>query len=45
MQATATMTGAAFDALPYEKEIRQELFDGECIEMPSTTIAHQNRSS
>ena len=40
MQAVATMTGAAFDALPGE-DLRLELLEGECVEMSSTTPEHQ----
>ena len=34
------MTGAAFDALPAE-DCRLELIEGECVEMSSSTPAHQ----
>ena len=35
------MTGAQFDALPYEEGRRWELLDGELIEVPSPTPRHQ----
>ena len=35
------MTGAQFDALPYEEGRRWELLDGELIEVPSPTPEHQ----
>jgi len=41
MATTATMAGAQFDALPYEEGRKWELFDGELIEVPSTTPEHQ----
>jgi Uma2 family endonuclease len=42
MQATLSITGAAFDELPYDGEKRQELLEGECVEIPSTTPEHQD---
>ena len=41
MATIATMSGAQFDALPYEEGRRWELFDGELIEVPSPTPKHQ----
>lgn len=41
MAATATLTGAQFDALPYEEGRLWELVDGELIPMPSPTPQHQ----
>src|SRR5438552_7401996 len=41
MATTATMTGAQFDALPYEKGRRLELIHGELIPVPSPTWWHQ----
>jgi Uma2 family endonuclease len=41
MATTAIMTGAQFDALPYEEGRLWELVDGELIPMPSTTLEHQ----
>jgi len=41
MAATTSMTGAQFDALPYEEGRRWELLDGELIEVPSPTPKHQ----
>jgi Uma2 family endonuclease len=41
MATTATMSGAAFDQLPYEKDRKQELIEGELIEVPSPTPEHQ----
>ena len=38
---TTTMTGAQFDALPYEEGRRWELLAGGLIEMPSPTPRHQ----
>jgi Uma2 family endonuclease len=35
------MTGAQFDALPYDEGRRWELLDGELIEVPSPTPRHQ----
>lgn len=41
MATTATMTGAQFDALPYEEGRRWELINGELISVPSPTWRHQ----
>jgi Uma2 family endonuclease len=41
MATTAIMTGAQFDALPYEEGRLWELVDGELIPMPSPTPEHQ----
>jgi Uma2 family endonuclease len=41
MATTATLTGAQFDALPYEEGRLWELLDGELIPMPSKTLEHQ----
>ncbi len=41
MATTTYMTGAQFDALPYEEGRRWELLDGELIEVPSPTPEHQ----
>jgi Uma2 family endonuclease len=41
MATTAVMTGAQFDALPYEEGRRWELVDGELISVSSTTLKHQ----
>ena len=41
MATTATLTGAQFDALPYEEGRLWELVDGELIPMPSPTGEHQ----
>jgi Uma2 family endonuclease len=41
MATTATMTGAQFDALPYEEGRRWELVGAELIAMPSPTPEHQ----
>jgi len=41
MATTATMTGAQFDALPYEEGRKWELLDGELIPVPSPTLEHQ----
>ena len=35
------MSGAQFDALPYEEGLRWELLEGELIEVPSPTAEHQ----
>jgi Uma2 family endonuclease len=35
------MSGAQFDALPYEEGRRWELLEGELIEVPSPTLRHQ----
>src|SRR5581483_2046048 len=37
-----TMTGAQFDALPYEEGRRWELVNGELIPAPNPTWAHQD---
>jgi Uma2 family endonuclease len=42
MPAIATMSGAQFDALPYEEGRRWELLEGELIEVPSPTPEHQD---
>lgn len=39
--AATTMTGAQFDALPYEEGRRWELVCGELIAVPSPTLRHQ----
>ena len=41
MSTTATMTGAQFDALPYDEGRRWELLEGGLIEVPSPTFEHQ----
>jgi len=41
MPTIATMSGAQFDALPYEEGRRWELLEGELIEVPSPTPSHQ----
>jgi Uma2 family endonuclease len=41
MASTATMTGAQFDALPYEEGRRWELIEGELVEVGSPTLDHQ----
>jgi Uma2 family endonuclease len=41
MAATTAMTGAQFDALPYEEVRRWELINGELIAMPGATPRHQ----
>jgi Uma2 family endonuclease len=41
MATTATMTGAQFDALPYEEGQRWELINGELITVSSPTPRHQ----
>jgi Uma2 family endonuclease len=41
MAATATLTGAQFDALPYEEGRRWELVDGELIPVSGPTPEHQ----
>jgi Uma2 family endonuclease len=41
MATTTSMTGAQFDALPYEEGRRWELVEGELIEVPSATPEHQ----
>lgn len=40
MATLTLMTAAQFDQIPYEKGQRQELLDGELIEMPSATPEH-----
>ena len=42
MPTIATMSGAQFDALPYEEGSRWELLEGELIEVPSPTPEHQD---
>jgi Uma2 family endonuclease len=42
MPTIATMSGAQFDALPYEEGRRWELLEGELIEVPSATPRHQD---
>jgi Uma2 family endonuclease len=42
MPTIATMSGAQFDALPYEEGRRWELLEGELIEVPSPTPRHQD---
>jgi Uma2 family endonuclease len=41
MASTATMTGAQFDALPYEDGRRWELVEGELVAVSSPTLEHQ----
>jgi Uma2 family endonuclease len=41
MASTATMTGAEFDALPWEEGRRWELIEGELVEVGSPTPEHQ----
>ena len=41
MIAQATMSGAEFDALPYDEGRQWELLEGELIDMPSPTFRHQ----
>ncbi|HTS29313.1 MAG TPA: Uma2 family endonuclease [Bryobacteraceae bacterium] len=41
MATTTTMTGAAFDQLPYEEGRNLELLQGELIVVPSPTPEHQ----
>jgi len=41
MPTIATMSGAQFDALPYQEGRRWELLEGELIEVPSPTAEHQ----
>lgn len=41
MSATVTMTGAQFDALPYEEGRRWELLEGDLIKVPGPTLDHQ----
>jgi Uma2 family endonuclease len=41
MAAITTLTGAQFDALPYEEGRQWELLDGELIPVPSPTPEHQ----
>jgi Uma2 family endonuclease len=42
MATIATMTGAQFDALPYEEGRRRELLEGDLIEVSSPTPEHQD---
>lgn len=42
MAATTTITGAQFDAMPYEEGRRWELIDGELIPVFSPTPRHQD---
>jgi Uma2 family endonuclease len=42
MATTATMTGAQFDALPYQEGRRWELVGGELVEVSSPTLDHQD---
>ena len=42
MAAIAGMTGAQFDALPFQDGQRWELLFGELIEVPSPTPEHQD---
>ena len=42
MATIATMTGAQFDALPYEEGRRWELLEGDLIEVSSPTPEHQD---
>ena len=41
MIATAKLTGAEFDALPYEEGRQWELLEGDLIDVPSPTARHQ----
>jgi len=41
MIATRKMTGAEFDALPYDEGRHWELLTGDLIEVPSPTPKHQ----
>src|ERR1700691_3124291 len=41
MATNTTITGAQFDAMPYEEGRRWELVDGELISVPSPTPRHQ----
>ncbi len=41
MASTATMTGAEFDALPWEEGRRWELIEGELVEVGSATLEDQ----
>ena len=41
MATLATMSGAQFDALPYEEGRLWELLDGDLIAVPSATLKHQ----
>jgi len=41
MATATTMSGAAFDQLPYEDGRHLELLQGEMIEVPSATLEHQ----
>jgi len=45
MATTAAMTGAQFDALPYEEGRQWELLNGELIPVPSATPRHQQTVS
>jgi Uma2 family endonuclease len=42
MATTTTITGAQFDAMPYEEGRQWELVDGELISVPSPTLRHQD---
>jgi Uma2 family endonuclease len=42
MATVATMTGAQFDALPYEEGRRWELLSGDLVEVSSPTPEHQD---
>ena len=42
MPTIATMSGAQFDALPYEEGLRWELLEGELIDVPGPTPRHQD---
>ncbi len=42
MIATAKITGAEFDALPYDEGRKWELLSGDLIEVPSPTPKHQD---
>ena len=41
MIATAKLTGAEFDALPYDEGRLWELLEGDLIDVPSPTLRHQ----
>jgi len=42
MAATATITGAEFDAMPYEEGRKWEVVNGELVSVPSPTWQHQD---
>lgn len=45
MAATTTITGAEFDAMPYEEGRRWELIHGELVRVPGPTWEHQEFES